>query len=79
MPVVAKTVQWIPITALLLAVTWRPLANYQIPLDFVVCAGVVMVVLALVFIKHEIEPHYGVDNISNPARRVTVKLRAWRS
>jgi hypothetical protein len=50
-----KTVQWIPITALLLAVTWRPFANYQIPLDFVVCAGTVIVVLALFFIKHEIE------------------------
>jgi hypothetical protein len=54
---VRKTVQWIPITALLLAVTWRPFANYQIPLDFVVCAGAVMVVLALFFIKHEIETH----------------------
>ncbi len=54
---VRKTVQWIPITALLLAVTWRPLANYQIPLDLLVCAGAVMVVLALFFIKHEIETH----------------------
>jgi hypothetical protein len=54
---VRKTVQWIPITALLLAVTWRPFANYQIPLDFVVCAGAVMVVLALFFSKHEIETH----------------------
>ena len=54
---VRKTVQWIPITALLLAVTWRPFANYQIPLDFVVCAGAVMVVLALFFIKHESETH----------------------
>ncbi len=52
---VRKTVQWIPITALLLAVTWRPFANYQIPLDFVICAGAVMVVLTLFFIKHEIE------------------------
>jgi hypothetical protein len=54
---VRKTVQWIPITALLLAVTWRPFANYQIPLDFVVCAGAVMVVLALFFINHESETH----------------------
>ncbi len=54
---VRKTVQSIPITALLLGVTWRPFANYQIPLDFVVCAGAVIVVLGLFFIKHEIETH----------------------
>ncbi len=75
---VRKTVQWIPITALLLVVTWRPFANYQIPLDFVVCAGAVIVVLALFFIKNEIGTHMAIDNRSNPARRVTVKLRAWR-
>ena len=33
-----------------------------------------MVVLALFFIKHEIETPYEVNNRSNPARRVTVKL-----
>ena len=74
---VTKIMQWVPITVLLPVVTWRPSANYQIPLGFVVCAGAVMVVLALFFIKHEIETHhgvYGVDNRSNPARRVTVKL-----
>jgi len=49
--------QCVPITALLLAVTWRPSANYQILLHFVVCAGAVMVILALVFIKHRIETH----------------------
>ena len=32
-----------------------PLANYQIALHSVVCAGALMVVLALFFIKHEIE------------------------
>jgi hypothetical protein len=66
--------RWIPITALLLVLTWRPSANYQILLHFLVCASAVMVVLALFFIKHEIETHYAVDNRSNPARRVTVKL-----
>ncbi len=54
---VRKIVQWIPITALLLVVTWRPFVNYQLPLDFVVCAGAVIVVLALFFIKREIETH----------------------
>lgn len=63
---VRKTVQWIPITALLLAVTWRPFANYQIPLDFVVCAGAAMVVLALFFLKHEIGTHMAIDNRSSP-------------
>jgi hypothetical protein len=44
--------QWVPITALLLAVTWRPSANYQILLHFVVCAGAATVILALVFLKY---------------------------
>ena len=43
--------RWGPIAALLLAMAWRPSANYQILLHFVVCAGATMVVLALVFIK----------------------------
>ena len=46
-----KIIQWVLITALLLAVTWRPSANYQILLHFVVCAVATMVILALVFIK----------------------------
>ena len=76
---VAKIAEWVCITALLMVVSWRPFASYQIPLDFVVCAGFVMGVLALFFIKHEVESHYDVDNGSNPARRVTIKLRAWQS
>ena len=54
--------QWIPITVLLLALTWRPSANYQILLHFVVCAGAIMVMLPLFFIKHRIGTHYDVDN-----------------
>ena len=69
-----KTARWIPISALLLALIWRPSANYQILLHFLVCASAVMVVLALFFIKHEIETHYTVDNSPNPGRRVTVRL-----
>jgi hypothetical protein len=76
---VTKIEEWVSITALLLVVLWRPVASYQIPLDLAVCAGSVMGILALFFIKREIETHYEVDNRSNPARRVTVKLRAWRS
>ena len=64
---VTKIMKWVSITALLLVVSWRPSASYQLPLDFVVCAGAVLVVLALFSIKHEIETHYGVDNGSNPA------------
>ena len=74
LPMVRKTMRWIPIPALLLALTWRPSANYQILLHFLVCASAVMVVLALFFIKHEIETQYEVNNRSNPAKRVTVKL-----
>jgi len=76
---VTKIMEWVSITAFLLVVSWRPVASYQIPLDFVVCAGSVMGVLALFFIRSEMETHYDVDNRSNPASRVTVKLRAWQS
>jgi hypothetical protein len=75
---VTKIMEWVSITGLLIVVSWRPFAIHQIPLDFVVCAGSVMGVLALFFIKHEIETHYDVDDRSNPARRVIVKLREWR-
>jgi hypothetical protein len=71
---VRKTMEWIPFTAVLFALTWRPSANYQILLHFLACASAVMVVLALFFIKDGIETYYEVDNRSNPARRVTVKL-----
>ena len=70
---VTKIAEWVSITALLLAVTWRPFASYQLRVDFVVCGGALVGVLAL-FFKHEIETHYDVDNRSNRARRVTVKL-----
>lgn len=54
---VTKLMEWVSITALLLAVIWRPFASYQLPLDFVVCGGALVGVLALFFIKHEIEAH----------------------
>ena len=68
-----KIMEWVSITALLLVVTWRPFASYQLPLDFVVCAGAVLVVLALFFIRHRIGTHYGVDNKFNPAMQVSIK------
>jgi hypothetical protein len=52
---------------LLLAVSWRPFASYQVWVNFVVFRGVVVGDLALFFIKHEIETHYDVDNRSNDA------------
>jgi hypothetical protein len=36
---VTKIREWVSITALLMVVSWRPFASYQIQLDFVVCAG----------------------------------------
>jgi hypothetical protein len=60
---VTKIMEWVSITALLMVVSWRPFASYQVPLDFVACAGSVLGVLALFLIKHGIETH-------------TVKLRA---
>ncbi len=71
---VRENMQWVPITVLLLAVTWRPSANYQILLHFVVCAGAVMVILALFFIKHRIGTHYVVDNRPELGEQVTVRL-----
>ena len=75
---VTKITEWVSITALLLVVSWRPVASYQLPVDFVVCAASVMGVLALLFIKREIETHYDVDNRSSSgeASHFTVKLRA---
>jgi hypothetical protein len=74
---VTKTMKWVSITALLLVVSWRPSANYQMPLDFVVCAVAVLVVLALFSIKHRsrltVASTASIDNRSNP-RRVTVKV-----
>jgi hypothetical protein len=58
---VRKTMQWIPIAALFLAVTWRPSTNYQILLHFLVCTGAAIVILALFSIKHKVETHYAVD------------------
>jgi len=52
---VEKVMKWVFITALLLMVSWRPFANYQLPVDFVVCAGAIIVVLALFSIKHRFE------------------------
>ncbi len=51
---VTKMMEWVSITALLIVVSWRAFASYQMPVHFVVCAGFVMGVLALFFIKHEI-------------------------
>ena len=65
---VTKIMEWVSITALLLAVTWRPFASYQLRVDFVVCGGALVGVLALFFIKREIETHYDVDDGSNPDR-----------
>jgi hypothetical protein len=47
--------EWVSITVLLLAVIWRPFASYQLQVDSVVCGGALVGVLALFFIKHEIE------------------------
>ena len=57
LPMVTKITTWVCITALLLAVTWRPGENHQMQLDFVVCGGALVGVLALFFIKHKIETH----------------------
>jgi hypothetical protein len=40
-----KIMKWVCIAALLLAVIWRSSANYQIVLEFLVCAGAILLVL----------------------------------
>ena len=76
---VTKIMKWVCIVALLLVVSWRPSASYQLPLDFVVCAGGVMVVLALFSIKHRVEAPYAVDNRLDVGNEIAVRLRAWWS
>lgn len=60
-----KIMEWVSIAALLLAVTWRPSSNYQIAVEFVVCTGAVMMVLALFSIQDRVETHYGVSTVDN--------------
>ena len=77
---VTKIMECACITALLVVVSWRAFVGYQLPpLNFVVCVGSVLVVLALFLTKLRIETHYDVDNKFNPACRVTIKVRAWGS
>jgi hypothetical protein len=71
---VTKIMEWVAITALLMVVSWRPFASYQIPLDLVVCAGAVMGVLSFNFIKHRIGTHYGADSRPDLGEQVTVRL-----
>jgi hypothetical protein len=46
---VTTMMKWVSLTALLLVVLLRPSASHQLALDFLVCAGAFMVVLALFF------------------------------
>jgi len=77
--VVTKIIKWAAITGLLLAVTWRPSASYQLPLDLAVCTAAVLVVLALFSIKHRVETHYAFDNRPAAGKQITVSQRPWRS
>jgi hypothetical protein len=71
---VTRIMKWVSLTALVLVVSWRPSANYQILVHFLVCAGAVMVVLALFFITPSVETHYAVDNRSDVGQQITVRL-----
>jgi hypothetical protein len=63
-----KIMQWVSITALLLAVMWRPSSNYQVLLHLLVCAGAVMVALALFSIKNT-KSRLSIASITDPAPR----------
>jgi hypothetical protein len=71
---VTKIIEWASITALLMVVSWRPFASYQIPLDLVVCACAVMGFLSFNLIKHRIGPRYSVDCRPDLGAQVTVSL-----
>lgn len=76
---VTKIMEWVSITALLVMVSWRPFASYQVLLDSVVCAGMVLGVLVLFFIKRGIETHCDVDNRPDSGEQVAARLQAQRS
>jgi hypothetical protein len=46
---VTTIMKWVSLTALLLVVLLRPSASHQVALDFLICAGAFMIVLALFF------------------------------
>jgi membrane protein CcdC involved in cytochrome C biogenesis len=71
---VSKIMKWVSIMALLVVASWRPSANYQILLHFWVCAGAVMVVLPLFFVKPRVETHCAVDNRADVGKQITVML-----
>lgn len=73
---VTKIMEWVSITALLVMVSWRPFASYQILLDSVVCAAFVLGALVFFFIKHDRETHCDVDDRPDPRDQVTVRLQA---
>ncbi len=68
---VTKIMKWVSLMALLLAVTWRPSVNYQLPLDFLVCAGSVLVVLTLFIFyqQRNRDSLWGMASITNPTPR----------
>ena len=46
---VTTIMKWVSVTALLLVVLLRPSASHEVALEFLLCAGAFMVVLALFF------------------------------
>jgi hypothetical protein len=46
---VTTIMKWVFVTALLLVVLLRPSTSHQLALDFLICGGTFMVVLALFF------------------------------
>jgi len=73
---VARIMEWVSITALLMVVSWRPFAGYQIPLDFVVCTSFVLGVLVLFFVKQNRGTHCDVDSRPDPGEQFSVSLQA---
>ena len=52
---VTTMMKWVSLTALLLLVLLRPSASHRLALDFLVCAGAFMVVLALFFKSRDLD------------------------
>ena len=68
---VTKIMQWVSITTLLLVVSWRPFANYQLRLDFVGCVSAFLAVLAFFSIRRRVLTRNVFANGSDAAKQFT--------
>lgn len=68
---VTRIVTWASVLVVLLLVLWGRSAGPGLPLDFIVLAGAVLLILTLFFLKRQIEIHQDAAKQLAPARRTT--------